>query len=110
MDPNDYGVEKDLEKTFHYYEIAAKGGHDQARCNLGILQCNFGNISTGMKHFMIAAAQGHDYSLQNIKEGYMEGHVTKDDFAQVLRAHKSAHDEMKSEQRTRSMKYFNWNN
>ena len=89
-------------KTFHYYEIAAKGGHDQARCNLGVLQYNAGNISTGMKHFMISAAQGNDESLQSVKNGYMEGHLTKDDFAQALRAHKSAQDEMKSEQRTRS--------
>ena len=96
------GVEKDLNATFHYYEMAAKGGHDIARSNLGILQCNFGNISTGMKHFMIAAAQGHDSALQKVKEGYMEGDVTKDDFAKALHAHKDAQDEVHSEQRTKS--------
>ena len=96
------GVEKDLNTTFYYYEMAAKGGHDIARLNLGLLQCNFGNFSTGMKHLMIAAAQGHDYALQRVKEGYMEGHVTKDDFAKALRAHKDAQDEIQSEQRTKA--------
>ena len=96
-------VEKDLERTFHYYELAAKGGHDQARNSLGVLKYNAGNISTGMKHFMIAAAQGHDHALENVRDlGYMRGHVSKDDFAKALRAHKDAQDEMNSDQRAKS--------
>ena len=54
------------------------------------MHVNFGNISTGKKHFMIAAAQGNDLALENVKQGYMKGHVTKDDFAKALRAHKDA--------------------
>ena len=96
------GVKKDLEKAVDYYSIAARGGHDAARYNLGVLQSNVGNINTGMKHYMIASAQGHDLALQRVKEGYMEGHVTKDDFAKALRAHKDAQDEIQSEQRTKS--------
>ena len=96
------GVEKDLERTYHYYEIAAMGGHDIARLNLGVLHWNEGKKDLAVKHFMIASAQGHDFALQRVKDGYARGHVTKDDFALVLRAHKDAQDKVKSEQRTKS--------
>ena len=91
-----------MKRTLHYYEIAAKGGHDQARANLGVLNWNLDNTEVAIKHYMIAAAQGNDHALNGIKEGYMEGNVTKDDFAKALRDHKSAQDEMKSDQRAKA--------
>ena len=48
---------------------------------------------------MIAAKAGWDASLKAIRQCYMVGHVTKDDFEKALRAHKEAKDEMKSDQR-----------
>ena len=67
------------------------------------MHVNFGNISTGKKHFMIAAAQGNDLALENVRDmGYMRGHVSKDDFAKALRAHQHAQDEMYSDQRAKS--------
>ena len=95
------GLKKDLDKALHYYEIAAKGGHEQARFNLGALQCIAGNVDVGVKHYMIAALQGNDLALEKVKWGYMHGHITKDDFAKALRAHQHAQDEVKSEQRTK---------
>ena len=55
-----------------------------------------------MKHFMIAAKAGFDLSLKEVGEGYKRGHVTKDEYAQTLRAYKASQDEMKSEQRTKA--------
>ena len=93
-----------MNKVFHYYEIAAKGGCSTARANLGVLEEDRGNMEASRKHFMISAAQGNDNALMKIKEGYLDGHMTKDDFATALRAHKHAQDEMKSEHRTKSAK------
>ena len=102
----DCGIEietgqRDWKKCTDYYKIAAKGGHDQARSNLGTLETNAGNVRVGMKHYMIAASAGHDYALAQVKKGYMGGVVIKDDFAKTLRAHKDAQDEMKSDHRKR---------
>ena len=47
---------------------------------------------------MIAAGAGYDTSLKTIRECFMHGHATKDDFEKALRAHKEAEDEMKSDQ------------
>ena len=96
------GVEKDMKKVFHYYEIAAKGGHCMARTNLGVLEGNAGNMEASRKHFMISAAQENDNSLISIKQCYLNGYITKDDYAKALHAHKDAQDEMKSEHRTKS--------
>lgn len=38
-------------------------------------------------HFTIAAKGGHDESLKKTKQGYLEGFVTKDEFAETLRAY-----------------------
>ena len=52
-----------------------------------------------MKHFLIAAAQGFDKSLEAVKDGYIQERIAKDEFAQALRAHKDSKDEVKSDQR-----------
>ena len=96
------GVPKDMNKVFHYYEIAAKGGNCMARSNLGVLEAAAGNMEASRKHFMISAAQGNDKALMKIKQRYKDGQMTKDDFATALRAHKHAQDEIKSEHRTKS--------
>ena len=95
------GVPKDMNKVFHYYEIAAKGGNCMARSNLGALEAAAGNMEASRKHYMISAAQGNDKALMKIKQSYLDGDMTKDDFAKALRAHKHAQDEMKSEHRTK---------
>ena len=48
---------------------------------------------------MISAGAGHDDSLTNIRECFLDGEVTKDEFEKALRSHKEAADEMKSAQR-----------
>ena len=96
---NGEGVERDMKKAKHYYELAAMGGDAKARHNLGFFEEIEGNTSIAMKHYMIAAAAGYDNSLTNIRKGYMNGQATKDDFEKALRTHKEAKDEMKSDQR-----------
>ena len=75
---------KDLDKAmYYYYALAATGGHQQPRYNLGILSRNAGDANKSLKHLKIAAAQGHDEALTMIKKGYIEGSVTKDEFAKA---------------------------
>ena len=99
------GVERDTEKAKHYYELAAMGGDITARHNLGCVEGNAGNTSRAMKHFMISAAAGYDNSLNNIKECFVNGYATKDDFEKALRAHQASKDEMKSDQRDSAAKF-----
>ena len=96
---NGKGVQRNEEKANHYYELAAIGGNVKARYNLGIFEYNAGNMNRAVKHWMISASAGHDKSLKEIRECFMDGHATKDDFEKALRAHKEAADEMKSDQR-----------
>ena len=90
---------QNLDKAVHHYKLAAIGGHEQARYNLGTFAYKAGNMDRSMKHFMIAARSGHDKSLKKVGEGYKDGHVTKDDYTKTLRAQVSV-DEIKSVQRT----------
>ena len=92
-------MERDLKKATYYSELAAMGGEVMARHNLGTDEAYAGNMNRAMKHFMIAAGAGYDDSLKAIRECFMSGIATKDDFEKALRAHKEAADEMKSDQR-----------
>jgi TPR repeat protein len=93
------GVESDIKKAVHYWELAAMKGDVDARHNLGCMEGNAGNYDRAAKHWMISAGAGHDDSLNAIRECFMDGDATKEEFEKALRAHKEATDEMKSDQR-----------
>ncbi|KAL9186970.1 hypothetical protein ACHAXT_010690 [Thalassiosira profunda] len=95
-------VAKDEEKGFQHLQIAAMGGLDHVRHRLGNAEMKRGNALRAMKHWMISARAGWDKSLAEVKEGYKEGLVTKDEFAAVLRAHKESNDELRSPERDRA--------
>ena len=94
-----FGIEKNTKKAMHHLKLAAIGGNEMARYNLGMSDQYAGNTDRAMKHLMIAAKAGHDDSLKDVGEGYKRGDVTKDDYACTLRTHKETKDEMRSEQR-----------
>ena len=117
------GAEKDIEKVIHHWKLAAIGGHERARYNLGLAELRNGNADVArlfvitaragdanhrraMKHFMIAARAGYDDALKGVREGYKVGFVTKDEYASTLRAHKDSQDEMKSEQREKASRFI----
>lgn len=93
------GVNRDKKKETFHWEEAAIGGHPGARYNLGINEGKMGRIERAVKHHAIAAALGHDGSMEKLKEGYTRGFIKKEDLAAALRAHKAAVDETKSPQR-----------
>ena len=95
-------VERDNSKCIHHTTLAAIGGHEEARYNLGIIERDIiGNMGRS-KHYIIAARCGHDKSLKNVKEGYKAGLVKKDEYASTLRAYQFSANEMISEQRTKA--------
>ena len=93
------GVERDEKKAVHYWELAAIGGDAASRHNLGNAEGCAGNIDRALKHFMIAVRDGSDSSLKAIKQLFMDGHATKDDYAKALGVYQAYLDEIRSVQR-----------
>jgi len=104
---NGEGVKKNEKKETYHLEKAAIGGHPIARFNLGCIEGQNGRHERAIKHFIIAAAQGEDDSLGNLRKMYQNGLVSKEDLATALRAHKAAVDATKSLQRDAAAAFFN---
>ena len=98
------GVDKEKGKHIQYLEEAAIGGHPNARFRLGVHEWNNGNIERAVKHWIIAATQGDDNSMEALMDAFKEGFVEKEEFAATLRAKKAAVDAMKSPQREEAEK------
>jgi tetratricopeptide (TPR) repeat protein len=104
------GVGKDLKKKVYHLEEAAIGGHPDARYNLGCDDMCNGRIDRAMKHFVIAANLGDDSALEQVKECFQGGWVSKDDYEAALRGHQAAVDATKSDQRDAAYAFFAQNN
>jgi len=96
---NGKGVEKDQKKAMYHLEQAAIGGHPQARIVLAGYEQKNGRSERAVKHLMIAADLGCDTSLQCIKELFVYGKVSKEEYASALRGYQTAVNEMKSAER-----------
>ena len=92
-------VVKDKSKQVYHLEKAAIIGNYRARYELGCIEGNKGRNERAVKHWMIAAKQGCDRSLDRVKSYYRFGFASKEDFAASLRGHKAAVDALKSPQR-----------
>ena len=106
---NGMGVEADKKKANHYWELAAMMGDVMARYNLGALESEAGNHERTYKHMSIAARAGHTESLDAVKIGFSNGHVTKDEYESTLRAYHERQTEMKSDTRADSIAFLEWN-
>ena len=93
------GVEKNEKLTLHHAEKAAIGGSAHARHNLGCTEWKNGRFDRAVKHYIIAAKQGYDPSLECVKECHQDGHASREDLAAAIRGHKAAVDATKSPQR-----------
>ena len=99
------GVGRDEKKAVHYWELAAMRGHVTSRHNLGALVYRASSVDRALKHFMIAASFEDNYSLENIKQMFMDGDATKDDYAKALRVYQAYLVEIKSAQRDEAAAY-----
>eukprot|EP00985_Skeletonema_marinoi_P029504 scaffold28035_cov211-Skeletonema_marinoi.AAC.7 len=93
------GVEKDEQMAVYHVEEAAIAGDPEARIILGAIEWNEGSKERAMKHYIIAAKLGDDDAVGKLKKGYLEGVLSKEDFASALRAHQAAVDATKSPHR-----------
>ncbi len=100
------GVEKDNEKEVNHLEMAAIGGHPDARYNLAIIEGNNGNTERAVKHLIIAANLGYEKSMKELWVNYSCGTITKEELESTLRTHKAAIDATKSAQRDEGEAYF----
>lgn len=90
-------VEINKKKAKNYWELAAMMGHVIARHDIGVLENEAaGNHHRALKHWIIAVKAGYEKSLGAVKQGFMFGVVTKDEYANTLRAYQKSQDEMKS--------------
>eukprot|EP00984_Skeletonema_dohrnii_P026905 scaffold16308_cov71-Skeletonema_dohrnii-CCMP3373.AAC.3 len=100
------GVEKDEKKSIHHTEVAAIGGHPDARCNLASYEERNGDMKRTARHLIIAATQGSNESIKSLMDLFKIGKVSKDDLAAALRAHQAAVEETKSPQREAAEDFF----
>ena len=101
------GVERDIKKEIYHLEEAAIGGHPYARFNLACIEeQKHGNFDRAVKHLVIAAKLGLDEALEEVKEGFLEGLVSKEDYEAALRGHQAAVDATKSEQREEAEEFY----
>jgi len=100
------GVERNTKKAKHYYELAAMNGSIQARHNLGCIEGQADNHQRAMRHWKIGARFGHEKCLKMVKIGLIGGMVTKDDYANCLRAYHERQNEIKSDERDKAAEYW----
>jgi TPR repeat protein len=102
---NGSGVDVDKKKATDYWELAAMNGDVDARRNLGCMEAQVGNHQRALKHFVLAARAGHKKSLSNVEQGFVSGHVTKEEYENTSRAYQSRQDEMKSDDRDKAARH-----
>jgi TPR repeat protein len=100
------GVEKDTQKAIYHLEEAAIGGHHIARHHLGCIEANSGNFDRARNHFIIAANLGYENSLRCLRELYADGHASKEDYADAMRAYQTAAEEAKSAEREEAEAFY----
>ena len=103
---NGNGVDVDEKKAKHYFELSAMNGDVDARYNVAGMEGRAGNYDRAYKHFVLSARAGHKDSLDAVKEGFMDGIVTKDEYANTLRAYQKIRDEMKSGDRDKAEAFY----
>jgi TPR repeat protein len=96
------GVEKDEKRELQHLEEAAIRGHPEARYNLAVTEWKNERFDRAVKHLIIAANLGYDDAIKILKQSYVRGHVSKEDFAAALRAHQAAVNATKSPQREKA--------
>jgi len=96
------GVERDMTNAVYHYEQAAIGGNPAARVLLALYESNNGRFERAAKHYIINANLGCNLSLKEIKDLFVKGIVSKEEYAAALRAHQAAVDATKSAEREKA--------
>ena len=93
------GVRQDNAKAVELFEKAAMQGHVMSRNNLGISEAKKGNYDRAVRHLLISAKMGHENSIKAIKDMFVAGVATKEQYTEALNGYQDALEEMKSHDR-----------
>ena len=66
-----------MKKAKFHFEAAAMAGHEVARCNLGGLEAESGNMERAHKHWTIAASAGHYIAMIELRLSFEQGLVSR---------------------------------
>lgn len=105
MYANGTGVPRNIKKARHYFGLGAIGGNLDSRHNLACLEEDAGNFERAYKHYLIAAKAGDGGCLKDVKKGFEEGFVTKEEYKEALQAYQKQCDETKSAMRDEALAY-----
>jgi hypothetical protein len=103
---NGTGVEKDIKRENHHLEQAAIGGHPHARGVLATHEMENGRFERAAKHYIIAANLGFEPSLKYLKNLFIQGVASKEEYAAALRGYQTAVNEMKSTERDEAEAFY----
>lgn len=99
------GVDQDKSRGVWHWQQAAMKGYVESRRNLGVLEFRRGNWELAMRHWMISVKMGCKSSLNDIREMFMRGRITKERYAEALRGYQDASEEMKTPQREEAKRH-----
>ncbi|EJK71341.1 hypothetical protein THAOC_07236 [Thalassiosira oceanica] len=84
------GVARNFSKADRHWEEAAMQGHVLARHNLGNHEHHNGNYERAVRHWLISAKMGEKWSLDAIKDMFVDGIATKQQYASALKGYQAA--------------------
>ena len=94
---SNYNEGGDLKKA--KFPKAAVAGHEDARYNLGVMECNSGNMEGAVKHWTIASSVGEYDAMNNSRTGFEGGFVSRESIDSSLTAYNNSCAEMRSKAR-----------
>ena len=71
---------------FHY-ESAAMAGHETARFNIGLMECESGNMERAIKHWTIAASAEQYCDMHHLRTFFEQGVVRRGSIDSILSAY-----------------------
>jgi hypothetical protein len=84
-------------------------GHERARHNLRVMECNSGNEERAIKHRRISASAGYTNSMTNIQLVFKMGHVQGDVYEQTMKAYNDSCAKMRSKARDDALAAYRGN-
>lgn len=97
--------EVDKKKAKHYYALAAMMGDVTARIDIASMEKEAGSTFWFYRHLLVSARAGHEDSIAELKNGYKDGFISKDEYAESLRLYQMRSNEMKSKMREEAARF-----